>query len=338
MKHTALCRIVLLLLALVLMCGTFTACSASRPIKSTEQELKVVATCAGYDILYDELRYITLAYRDEYTAKYGADTWTDETKISTYLPQLTEEIIEALKINAAILSVCAEFGISAEDQDILTAVQTEMDEMIEMLGGRSAYKQMLEEMYMTDRFVRYTLATDLCESALNKTLSEAELIIANELDFMDYAMQDTNMCATYHIFIGNDEGDSIEENRATAEEVHAMLTSGTDIKQLIGSKYNEDVTAPSTPYYFMKTEYDERYESAAFALEIGEISEVVETDDGFYIIVRQPLSESYIAANLTELFQRYQYAQVESILADERAALTVEWTDYGRSLDLVSLS
>ena len=330
-------RLAATLLILAACLGTLTGCSAARPIRSTAGELTPVATCGGYDVLYDELRYITLAYRDEYTAKYGEDTWTNATKAAEHLPALTEDVVEALKINAAILSVCAEFGISPDAKDIEDAVQSEMDSMVEALGGRRAYRRMLQEMYMTDRFVRYTLTTDLCESALSKTLAEAELIISSELDFMEYAMDDENVCATYHVFVSNDEGDDIEQNRATAAEVLDMLKSGTDIKSLIGSKYNEDVYAPSTPYYFMKTEYDEAYEAAAFALDIGGISDVVETEDGFYVIVRQPLSESYIAANLTELLQRYQYAQVESLLSERRADLTVEWTDAGRALDLVTL-
>ena len=87
----------------------------------------------------------------------------------------------------------------------------------------------------------------------------------------------------------------------------------------------------------MKTEYDEAYEKAAFALDVGEVSDVIETEDGFYIIERQPLSESYIVGNLTELFQRYQFIQVETLIADHRATLTVEWTDFGKTLSLLDI-
>lgn len=323
-------------LALLLVCLTLTSCSVARPIKASKQDFAVVATCDGYDILYDELRYITCIYRDELAARYGKDIW--QSAPAEYADELTQEVVEHLSINAAILSLCADFGITLEDKNIQSIVQSEVEDMITALGGRRAYRQMLADMYMTDRFVRYTLGTDACESALTQALIAADLIISSELDFVEYAMKDDHMCATYHIYIQNDEGESVEDNRTRAEEVRALLTDGTDIKSLIGSKYNEDVYTPSTPYYFMKTEYEKSYEEAAFALEIGGISEVVEGEDGFYVIVRQPLSESHIVGNLTELLQRYQYAEVEALLAEHRATMTVEWTEYGQSLDLTTLS
>ena len=330
-------RLLCTVLALVLACTCLAACSAARPIKPSKQDTQVVAVCGGQDILYDELRYITLAYRDELCARYGDNIWTDSALIEKYLPLLTDHVAESLKINAAIVDLCAEFNIDIESADIQDAVQSEMDATVQTLGGRSAYKKMLEQLYMTDRFVRYSYAADLCESLLCKTLIEAELIVGSELDFVEYAMNDEITCATYQIYIGNDEGDDIEANRQKAEEVRDLIQGGTDITELIGSSYNEDVSAPSIPYYFMKGEYELAYEQAAFALEIGEVSDVIEGESGFYVIVRQPLKESQFVANLTEMYQRYQYLEIESLLAEHRSAMTLEWTEYGSSIDLLTL-
>lgn len=335
MKHTRRSRFLVLCMALMLLCTALISCSD--PLAPSEDDLRVVATCGDYDICYDEFRYITLAFRDEYTARYGDDIWTDPSKAAEYLPALKADVEDAMKINASILATCAEFGISPDDSDIQDSVDQQIELAIEEAGGKDTYLEYLASTYMTNNFVRYTLTTDLCESALAQTLLMSELIITNELDFLDYAMNDRNMCATYHIFIGNDEGDDIEQNRKRANEVRDMITSGTKLTSLIGSVYNEDVYAQGSPYHFMKTEYDEAYENTAFALEIGEVSDVVETEDGFYIIERQPLSESYVVGNLTELFQRYQFIQVETLIADRRAELTLGWTDFGKTLSLLDI-
>ena len=87
----------------------------------------------------------------------------------------------------------------------------------------------------------------------------------------------------------------------------------------------------------MRGEYALAYEQAAFALAVGEVSDVVESEDGFYIIERRPISESYVMNNLLELMQRYQYAEVETLLAEHREKLSFEWTDFGRSLDLLTM-
>lgn len=335
MKHTRIYRIAALLLAALML--TLALVSCANPLKPTEDDLRVVATCEGYEVCYDEFRYIVLAFRDEYTARYGDDVFTDSTKAAAYLPALRADVENAMKINAAIFSLCADFGISPEDEDIANEVDAQVESAIESAGGKKEYADLLASAYMTDHFVRSTLAADLCESALCRSLVSLELVISNELDFMEYALDDRNMCATYHIFIGNDEGENVEQNRARAEEVLTMIENGTKLTDLIGSAYNEDNFPPSSPYHFMKTEYDEAYERAAFALEIGEVSGVVETDDGFYVIERQPIKESYVVANLTELFQRYQYIQVETLLADHREALTLTWSDFGAGLDLLAL-
>ena len=64
---------------------------------------------------------------------------------------------------------------------------------------------------------------------------------------------------------------------------------------------------------------------------------VYEAEGGFYIIERQPLSEAYITKNLTELLKRYQYAEAQLLIEEQRAQLELEWTEYGASLDLLAM-
>ncbi len=336
--HPSATRAITLALALLLMATLLASCSSgSKPIKPSEQDLKVVATCGGYDIYYEELRYVTLSYKDQMASIYGKNIWTDPDQIAVFLPKLKDKISESLTVNYAILTLCADVNISIEEKAIQESVQQMIDQTVAEVGGRKNYIDLLEQMYMTDHFVRFTLATDMCETELAYVMMDLEQIIDNEKDFLPWALDDDNFCATFHLYIANDAGESVEDNRKKAEAALKMLEEGKPIKDMIASVYNEDVYETGTPYHFTRGEYEEIYEKTAFALAIGERSGIIEAEGGFYIIERQPLSEQYITKNLTELLQRYQYAQVELLISEQREKMTIEWTEYGASLDLLNM-
>ncbi len=330
-----LCKTAALLLALLLL---FCSCStSSKPIESSELEMTVVGTCEGYDIYYEELRYVALSYRDIMESYYGEGIWDDPATAEQYLPELTDYVMNNLTANYAVLSECENFMIDINADPIQEAVQQTIDEMVAEIGSRGAYKEMLKEMYLTDHLVRFTVGTDYCQNELMYAMIDLDLIYSNQLDFLTYAQED-GFCAVYHIYIANDEGEDIEANRARAEEALAKLRRGVEMKEMLGSVYNEDLYLVSTPYYFTRGEYDEAYEQAAFDLEIGEISDIVQTEDGFYILERQPLDQDYLVANLTELMQRYQYACVETLIRDVQKDIKVELNDFGKSLDLLAIT
>ena len=90
-------------------------------------------------------------------------------------------------------------------------------------------------------------------------------------------------------------------------------------------------------YYFTHGEMVKEYEDAAFALEIGAISDVIETADGFYIIQRLEPQTEYVLSNLSTLIDQYQYAMLYNMIDEKQAELSLIWNDYGKTLDLTTL-
>ena len=84
----------------------------------------------------------------------------------------------------------------------------------------------------------------------------------------------------------------------------------------------------------MKGYFDKAYENAAFELEIGEVSPVVETQDGFYIIQRMELNKGYMEDNLDALKGIYFECKMYEIIGAYADELDFELNEYGKTIDL----
>ena len=77
-------RMLACLLALMMLSSLLIACGND----NTEQEQKVIGTCAGYDVLYEELRYVTLSYKEKFEAPYGEGLWDNPETAEQYRTKL----------------------------------------------------------------------------------------------------------------------------------------------------------------------------------------------------------------------------------------------------------
>ncbi len=78
-----------------------------------------------------------------------------------------------------------------------------------------------------------------------------------------------------------------EEKLAIAQTVLERAKNGEDFDALV-AEFNEDPGATDAGYTFGPGEMMPEFEGAAFALKIGEISDIVETSYGYHIIKRIP--------------------------------------------------
>ena len=147
--------------------------------------------------------------------------------------------------------------------------------------------------------------------------------------------------------VANDVGDDVAANRALIEEALRKYNNGTmSMYELIGSKYNEDLSVPFEGNYITRGYAEKEYEDAAFSLEVGEISDVVEsygvTASGqkvscFYLIKRLELDPQYVSDNFPELEEVYRDGVMAERLEEVKKSLRFEPNEYCASLTLSSL-
>ncbi len=344
-------------------------------IDPTDEEMRVVGKVGEFDIYYDELRYLTLTYKEQMAGKYGEEIWKTRESAEPYIEELQEKVYSSITANYGALTVAKANGIDLNNSDVQRYCNLRMEEIAsdltmmliashgdsnkkdddETTGDNvteapapvedytptsdevnKAYRTQLESSYLTDRYVRFTFSVDgAIEQLVIKYEKDGKLYTSDE-DIEQYIR--SKFCRTLHIFVRNDRGESIEENRAIAELVISELEGGKSFNSMVGSKYNDDLwTTSVNGHYFGRGEMEKEYEDAAYALEEGKYSDIIETDSGFYIIRRLPLQDDYINTYFEELKTQYKYAVVNSDIAAERAKLSLALSDFGASVELWSM-
>ena len=311
-----------------------------------DQNRKVIGTAVGCDVYYEELRFVTLSCKDELAAKYGSDIWDTSESSEKYRAELEEMVWDRMLNNYAVLAACLKYGYSVDDLEndrIVAAVDKQVEEAIAALGSEDEFEKALAKSYTTESFLRFSLAVQELENELRYALIDAGVIEGSTDAFMDW-LEDGNAVYVQHILIRNDEGDDHSANRALAENLRTQLIAGeTTIDKLVGvAATNEDVSNIE-PYYIVRDVYDPTFEAATLVLEhAGDVSEVVETDLGYYVFVRLE-EEISDGVNLTmlkkvdALFYSYQWTKVEDIVQAQRANVQLVLNDFGKSIDLLEI-
>lgn len=328
---------IVLFIALALLIPSLAACS-------DKKDREVVGYVGTYEVYYEELRYFTMQYKDLMASTYGEDIWKNEATAEKYRKELEQRVYSSIVANYTILTLCDDELLKLDGKklidinspDVQNIVDNYINSMIEELGGRSQYNQSLKENYLTDSFYRFVNGVDVCENLLFTYYCNLSIIDDSDEAAIDYIYE--NFIRTVHIYIQNNKGDNVEDNRRLAQAIKLKLENGEDINELV-SKYSEDqYTATEDGRYFTRGQYADEYENAAFALEMNQISEVIETASGFYVIKRLPMEDEYIGAHFTtELKDQYLLAVFDKAMEERKTELTFFANEFGASIDLVTM-
>ena len=310
-----------------------------------KQNEMIVGTVGGYQVKYEEFRWLTLQFKDRLEETYGEGIWDNEETSKKYLPELQNAVYTSILANYAVLTLCDELNQNTGDgtkfidingEEETKIVNNYINDTIDELGSRAAFRQALKKNYMTENLYRFVTGVDVCESILFNYYCSIGLIDDSYDAGISYI--ENNFIRTVHVYIENDKNEDVEANRALAVAVREKLLAGEDMADLI-KKYGEDTyISAENGYYFTHNTYSEAYESAAFALEENQISDVVETYSGFYVIQRLPLDTGYILLNYdSSLKNQYLLAEFDKYLEECKATLSFELNDYGKELDMITM-
>ena len=339
MKAKRTLRLLSFCLIIIISISLFTGCK-SRKLSPDSLSKKEVGTVGSYTVYYDELYTVAGLAR---TSKMSAD-------------ELWETVGVKLLDSYAKLTLCERYGAEYDEKELEDDVQDYIDAIISESfdGDRGAYLDALEEMGSTDRYMRFNAKVELMYSKLPSAMALKGDLSADEDVVTDYI--ENNFVRVKHFMVANGKGENADQNLAAAKKALDALRSGkTTMNELIGGKYredgitliNDDLLIPADGYTFGKGTMSATYENAAYALSVGEFSEVIcakgedsatgENVDCYYVIERLPLTENIIKDNYGTLYETYKEVVVSEKLTEAKSTLKFVPNEYAKSLNILEL-
>jgi hypothetical protein len=323
-----------------------------RPIKSSDQDNRVVGECGGYEIRYEELRYITLLHKATLDKSFGEYEKLDETSRKAYDAELEKKVMEDMVNNYVILSLCDKYGIDTSSVSLDKEVQAQVEAFVnnDLGGSKDKYVEFLADNDLTDAFLRLMYKVNILEGKLLDHFVEAGIDIEfgaeNNGEFVKYVMNNDDWVRTIHVYYPKkseyiDTSKSFDRAEAACERLNAESNDenrhSAMMSEIGKAPFVSGYSTTGNGIYFTYGQMGDAYETATFALELYGVSDVIEVDHGYYVIMRLPKIENDLKINADALLTQYQYAVLKKHENAQREELAFVGNEYFEGLALADI-
>lgn len=262
----------------------------NRIVRIVTTDLDSIVTESDTEV-YATCGNITL-YRSDYEAWiFGNDGLSEE------------ELEEYLRYLAAMYSFAEQYDITLTVYDCDQIDRTIVDYGLQEKDGNSGTTVQALRRSLRD----YSLTQKVSYALLERYISDTDAMIAHIRE---------NGIRAKHILV---------ETSEEAQTVLEKLNVGASFEEL-ASEYSLDAMDVETGYVFGKGDMVEPFENAAFALAVGETSDIVQSDYGYHIIRRYALDELSDDNILYATSEQLVYAYLNDRLDAETESLSASFT------------
>ena len=306
--------------------------------KEVDTDGLIVMTIDGIDVPFDEYRYM-YKYVDSVAFSGGsAEYWND---FPDQFPQLLSITEGQLLENHWGQMLANLYGIELTDEDY-EEMEEYMQEQRDSFESEEEYYAALEESAITEDLLRRIVEQQLIGNrAYEELYYKEDALLAPDDDTIKADLAE-NYVRVYHVLVSFDHyaddenyADADDETLKTAAKAYAesLLTdiqNGADIYELAQIADDPGMIDNEDGYFFTYDYMVKPFEEAAFALQPGELSGLVETDYGYHIILRLE-QDQFVEDNWEEVRGVY-INQIFNETVDEMLdnAVITYWEDYDK--------
>jgi len=310
-----------------MICASLASCSS---LDSSAKEKETVMKVGEYEVPYELYRYLVLNYKLQVTD--NEEDWNDGEKAKTMTEEINALVESSLRDFYAVLSLAAEFGVDRENPTIDAAVEAELKATKNGYENQKDYVDALAEGFMNHSTYELLQTNAICSEELYYKMMNDGAIKADEEFLKEFIYGDGFIRIKQILVIGEssnrvhdgtvyipEESHTDAEAKAIAEAARSKAVAGEDFDSLV-AEYGESfqMFGNKDGYYICEGYWDDVNNDAVFALEIGEVSPVIESSQGYSVFMRCEKEDSYIDAHFDELRDKYTEAQY-SLAVEKRA-------------------
>jgi foldase protein PrsA len=288
----------------------------------------IVATVDGVAITKTAYDNNFALMENAYNDMFGENIWTQEIGGRPVKEIVQEELLENMIREKLILKYVEESGYEVSEQD----VQEAYDNFKEVLNTDEETKAFYDEMDFDEAFIKKQITSQFIAEEFNAMIrSEVE---ADTQTLEGLYETETVLVSASHILVNDD---------ATLEIIEQKIEAGEDFAEL-ATEYSEDPGSASNGGslgYFSRGKMVPEFEAVAFSLEVGEVSEPVQSQFGFHIIKVddvQTIKDLEETGASEEEIEVYKQSIVDSLAQDayaEKVSSLLNSAEVERFLDKI---
>ena len=281
----------------------------------------VVARVNGEEIGRQEFEQLLNYFRYQYSQQ-GMQVQ------GAQLQQLQAMVLESLIDNELMYQIAEENGYGPSDKEL----DEELEKTKEQFADEAAYQQALNQQGMSEQELKQELAKQMTKVQFEEskfgdkvTVQDSEVKAYYE-DNPEQFEQPEQVRAS-HILIQAGE-DATEADKAAAKEKLQAAKKRIENGEEFSKVAREVSEGPSSERggdlnYFGRGQMVPEFEQAAFSMEVGEISDIVETSFGFHLIKLTDHKEAKkaafdeVEANIKTHLERVKLQEAKKAFLDE---------------------
>lgn len=234
----------------------------------------VVAVVGGEQIMKTEFNQMFEMFKVQYEQQYGTEIWEQNVEGRKYIDVMKEKVLDMLVDIKVQEKEALNTGITATEEE----VNAEVEKARKYFDTEEKFNEFLNAQKMTLEYLKDTIRKDILVSKLQEKLTANVNVTDEEVSAYYAANQDQ--------FVSVKASHILLEDEEEAKKMLERVKNGENFNEL-AFQYSTDPSAKQNKGdlgYFRKGQMVEPFETAAFAMKPGEISELVKTDFGYHII------------------------------------------------------